>query len=159
MVESTSYKSTIKPHIPIIWIAFLIIWVILCINIDDTISDLMSITSICIAFYLVVRSAFLLDSLHISENGITIVDHYIWGWSRKNTYQWSDIKDLSFTQEQGSKGNKRLLLVIQTENLRKEHCISHLCFNPAEAGLVIKKYSLISNFEVKDFIDRYKVYR
>lgn len=133
-----SYKSAIKPHIPIIWISWSIIWMLLCLNIDYTVSVTVSLLSICVAVYTVLRSAFLLDFIQVAESGITVVEHYIWGWSKKNIYRWIDIVCIGFENDTGARGKKRVLLVVQIKDSKKGHYISHLQFNPREAGIILK---------------------
>jgi hypothetical protein len=151
MSELKSYTSTIKPFSAVLWIAWSILWLSISFNLNNNISDLMIVVIIFMTIYTVLRSAFIIDSIEICENGIIYSEHVIWGWSRKNIYAWSNIKYLGF--ENGN--NNKLLLVIQIENVKKKHYINHLYFDPQEAGEVIKQYSYIPDFNIEHFVCMY----
>lgn len=155
-----SYKSTIRPFILTMRIVFLVVcsilMVLLCVKIDN-----ISISIILVVYVLLLASC--LDSLQISESGITINRHYIWGWSKKYSYSWSEIKYIGFRSIKygahvfGTVPHRpTVYLVIRLKKTKKEFVINHLDFDPSKAGAIIKRYSKIPKFEVRSFMQNYR---
>ena len=153
-----SYKSTIRPFALTMRIVFLvlcsILMVLLCVKIGN-----ISMSIILVVYVLLLASC--LDSLQISESGITINRHYIWGWSKKYSYSWSEIKYIGFRSIKygghiGTFPHRTVYLVIRLKKTKKEFVINHLDFDPSKAGAIIKRYSKIPKFEVRSFMQNYR---